>query len=222
MKPLFAPRTRLRLAWFCFGAHILGVAAMALALRHGLPPTPLESRRAFIAAHPAAWGAGWATWMVAALSLLLFLLAWADTLEPKGWGVAAAGVALAGAILDWTNEVTAIFLVPGWARQAALDPFFAQLYELWEQSFLVLTSGLANLLYGLGGLVLTLVAWRAAHFPRWLAWWGLSAWLLTIALSAVAFAGQTTVLAPIVPLVFGLFIPFSLVVGYRWLAGPGY
>lgn len=217
MPPWFTPRIRVSLAWLCVGVHALALGASALALAPGLPPVDVLARRAFVIAHPIAWGLGWATWMLAALTLLLFFIAWADTLPQRGWTLFALGLAVMGAVADWLSETTWIWLAPAWALRAGNDSFYANLYSIWERAYIVLSPGLANLLYTLGGLALNLIALRTRPFPKWLGGWGLIVWLLSLVLSGVAFMGYETWLTPTTAGVFALFLPWAALMGHGWL-----
>jgi hypothetical protein len=146
-------------------------------------------------------------------------MAWADSVNHRGWGLFAVGITLLGGLVDWANEAVWAFAAPGWAARAGADAFYAQLYTVWERLYIVLSLGLANLLYTLAGFTLTLCAFRTRHFPRWLAWWTIVIWLMSLALSAVAFAGQEAWITPASAGLFALLLPWFVLVGHGWLAG---
>ncbi len=223
MLALFTPQTRLRLAWMCLAVHVIAIAAMLLVVIHGLPPGDLSARRAFVATHAVSWGLGWLVWAFATLTLLLFFMAWADTLPHKGWALAAVGIAFVGGLVDWVNETIWVFLAPTWAAHAVAEPFYANMYALWDRAYVVLSIGLANLLYTLGGLLLTLITLRTKNFPRWLAGWSALVWGFSLALTYVGFAGTDEGIAPVSAGIFALFLPWLALMGHGWLVGvrPG-
>src|SRR5687767_2104282 len=98
---LFAPRTRLRIAQFCFAVHVLANLVMLALLIRGIPPGPLDARQAYVAAHPTGWALGWSVWILAGVSLILLYLAIADTLPRKGMAAFAVILTSIGVTLDW-------------------------------------------------------------------------------------------------------------------------
>lgn len=99
-------------------------------------------------------------------------------------------------------------------KNAGLFNPLTRLYIAW---FCFAAHLLANLLYALGGIILTWLAWRTPNFPRWLAWWGLGWMVMALGLSAAAFANRPDAIQFVFPLLFGLFLPWTLYLGYRWL-----
>lgn len=217
MRYFFAPRTRLRIAWLAVGVHVCAILAMLLVLLNGLPPGDLIARRAFVATHQLPWGIGWSLWALATLTLILFMLAWADAMPHRAFALLGIGLTFAGALVDWTDETILICLAPSWAMRAASDPFYANVYALWDRAYIVLSIGLANLLYTLGGIVLNGIAFKTQNFPKWLAWWGVPVWSLSLVLSYAAFTGEDFWIALVSAGIFALFLPWLLLVGYGWL-----
>jgi hypothetical protein len=217
MTNFFAPQTRLRLAWFCFGVHVVALVAMLLVLINGLLLGDVQSRRAFVATHALAWSIGWLIWMPASLALVMFFMAMADALPYKGWGLLATGIALVGAVMDWSSETVWIFLSPTWAIQSASDPFYAHLYAVWDLAYNALSMGMANLLYTVGGIILVAITMRTKNFPRGLFWLGTLVWSLSLAFSYAGFMGDGLGIFVVSSGLFPLFMAWVLLVGYRWL-----
>jgi hypothetical protein len=221
----------LSLAWFCFLTHVLALGAMLLVIQPGLLVGTEVSRREFIAAHAVAWQISWVIWMPASLGLVLLFLAWADTLErvktrhPSPLrsgdysGASLLGVALcfAGVIVDWLNETMLAALVPSLAAQATTDAFAASLLSWWERYYLATSLGLANGLYSLGGLVLSVLSFKTSGFPRWLAWFSTVAWVAALGISFFGVLGDRGGIFVASAIAFALFMPWILVLGYRWL-----
>ncbi|MEM7343381.1 MAG: hypothetical protein AAF485_04000, partial [Chloroflexota bacterium] len=212
-------KTRQIIIWTTFLVHLLGIILLALGLTKGLPPTLFEERLSFLATRPTIWTIGWAIWMVAAATLILFYAVWATTLRPedKVWGYLAIGIAFTGGLSDWISELLVITQVPHLAGLALTDPIFRQLYLIWEASFMTLTSGLANLLYGIGGILLTLQTIKIVQFPQWLALWNFLLWGCTLLLSIAVFLSITPLMIIASALTFGLLLPWFLLMGYGWL-----
>src|SRR5919199_4147644 len=118
MPALFSRRTRLLIAWFSFGVHLVALGFMLLALQFGLLLGTEASRRAQILQQGWVWQVGWFAWVLPSLSLVLLFLAWADVLAHKAWGLFAAALCLAGAAIDWVNEIILIGIVPTLAERA--------------------------------------------------------------------------------------------------------
>jgi hypothetical protein len=219
---MFAPRTRLHIAQFCFAVHVLANLAMLAVLVSGIPPGPLGVRRAFVAAHPTEWALGWGVWMLAAASLILLYLAFADSLPRQGWTVFAILVTSIGAALDWGVLGVTALLAPGWAALARGSSFYADLYVVWDRAFLILSVGLDHGLYTLGGIVLSAVASQTPGFPRWLMRLSAAVWGTSLVLTVAAFSGQTLWIVPASGLTFTLFLPWIVLLGYGWLRREQY
>ncbi len=218
MQNFFTPQTRLRIAWFAAGVHACAIVAVLLVLANGIPPGDLLARREFVATHALAWGIGWGLWMLATLGLILFYMAWADTMEHKAWALLGIAMALGGGLVDWADETVWMFVAPSWAARASSDVFFANLYAVWDRAYIVLSVGLANLLYTIGGIILNAIAIRTRGFPKWLAWWGVAIWSLSLVLSYAAYMGQDLWIVLSATGIFALFLPWLVLMGYAWLA----
>ncbi|HEX5136474.1 MAG TPA: hypothetical protein VFY93_05860 [Planctomycetota bacterium] len=180
----------------CAAANALAFVALAGSLRHGTELVPVAERAAFIEGHPFAWRAGWAVWMAAALTLLLFYAWWACRVPARA-GVLGLLVATAGACCDLSAES----LFVGWLPRDL---------ERIQAAGTFLTGGMANGLYTLGGIVLTLATPGLRGGLRLWAW---LAWGFGIALSVFAFAGLPTACAVSATALFLLFCPWVWVAG---------
>jgi uncharacterized protein YqjF (DUF2071 family) len=219
MKNHFSPKTRLALAWACVIVHVFALLAVLLVLRNGIPPGDVATRAAYVAANAAAWSIGWTLWLPASLALVLFFAAWTDVLPAshKAWGMIAVALTLAGATIDWADEMFWIRLAPDLAAQFASDAFAASAYTLWDRAYVVISMGLANGLYTTGGIILTALAFRTREFPKWLAWYGLVVWALSLDLSIAALLGDGALIQAVSALVFIAFLPWVVLMGYGWL-----
>jgi hypothetical protein len=184
-----------------------------LVIRNGIPPGDLVSRAAYVAANLTAWRISWAIWMPASLALVLFFAGWADTLPYKAWGVIAVALTLAGARIDWVDEIFWIGLAPELAARFASDVFAAGAYAMWDRAYIVIWMGLANALYTLGGIILMALTLKSRGFPKWLAWFSTLVWAVSIDLSIVAWIGDGVWIQAVSAIVFVLFMPWLLLMG---------
>ncbi|HEV8228718.1 MAG TPA: hypothetical protein VGQ86_02080 [Candidatus Limnocylindria bacterium] len=169
--------------------------AAALALLFVLSPaTPLVAdptqRVVYVGTHLLEWRLGWLTWTAAALSLLWFYWWWRERVGASYVPLVIAGL---GAIADVTAE--AILVIGGVGTYIATSPLA-----------FVLTGGLANGLYTVCGIALTL----ATPLRAWERAWAAVMWLAGLALSAGAFTGTHLLTAAASALLFALFCPWCV------------
>src|SRR5512140_1148304 len=139
MISYFSPRTRMIFAWACFAVHAFALLAVVLVLQPGIPPGDIATRAAYVARNALGWQIGWALWLPASLTLVLFHAGFADALNARAWGWIAVGITLAGAVIDWADEMVWIGLAPGLATRFATDSFAASAYTLWDRAYVVLS-----------------------------------------------------------------------------------
>jgi hypothetical protein len=154
---------------------------MATLMRQGLPVdgNTISSRMAFIDENTLLWSSSWCVWMFAAIGLYLFCAIFASRLDEsvfKTVGLALVGM---GIPADLSAEVIYAFIIPKQILLGAEPEWIIFLEQLASH----LTGFLGNGLYNLGGLTLTLLAFRQNKLPVWLFSWGVLAWLLGLALS---------------------------------------
>lgn len=170
-------------------------AAAAFALLFVLAPaTPLVAdpvqRLAYVGTHLLEWQLGWVTWIAAALSLLAFYWWWRDRIEGP---YVPLMVGALGLIADVTAEL--ILIVGGVETYITSAPFaFA------------LTGGVANGLYTLCGIGLTLATPLSG---RERAWAGIM-WTAGILLSVGALANIPVITAGATAVLFALFCPWCV------------
>jgi hypothetical protein len=175
-------RTRRGLAaapYVCAALHAAAGMAMLLVLRGGTEAEPeLATRMAYVHAHPAAWRAGFAVWMMAGMSVLAFYAWWAPAVRSRGAALAALVVAAAGLACDLTGEA----LYAGWLPTT--DD--AARFEYLQRVGTVLTAVFANGFYTAAGVVLTLGTPALPARVRALAW---VVWVAGVVLSVCGAAG---------------------------------
>jgi len=146
-------------AWTNVGLHVVGLVLAAATMKPGTPAAPLLERIRYLAARPAGWTVGWLVWVLCALALVAFMLLLART-HPSPFATAAATLALVGAVIDVTCDVTYILALPAWAA-GDVSRFLVRERHLGTAS---LTG--ANGLYSLAVLVATLGLPASATLTR--------------------------------------------------------
>ncbi|GAA6154224.1 hypothetical protein [Pseudoteredinibacter isoporae] len=157
-------------------------------MRAGLPvDNSLLERVGFIAANTGLWTASWMVWMASALGLFVFCSILASELNDSLSVRISLMIVALGIGPDLIAEVIYAFIIPQMIAQgSSLD--MVQSLELIASH---LTGFLGNGLYNLGGLGLTLIAWRQRVFPLWVFLWGLTSWGLGLSLSvSIALANM--------------------------------
>ncbi|MFN7975293.1 MAG: hypothetical protein U0166_23555 [Acidobacteriota bacterium] len=198
------------------GAAIVNLAAsiaLLLPLREGTIAATLPghrgdlgSRMRFIQEHASAWAGGWAVWMVATISLLLFFWALHDAVgaEARRVSILALLLAAPGASADLLHDALQATVILDAARAGDRASF-----ATWDRFTVVLGGGVVNLMYGLAGLAMTR-ALRLAGAPRWLVLQSLAVWVTTLALSAAGFAGHALALVVATALTMTQFVAFAM------------
>jgi hypothetical protein len=124
----------------CAVANFVAVVVMAVILAPGTPiVSDVAERERYIAEHLLAWRLGWATWMVAAATLLWYYAWWRARVNGPQRAITIASIGIAA---DWASEITLVLSgADGYARVAPLAFLF--------------TGAIANGLYTYAGIQLT-------------------------------------------------------------------
>jgi hypothetical protein len=152
-----------------------------------------------IAGHLAGWQLAWLLWLLAGQSLIAFYAWWGSRWPSSAWTFAAVALGVAGAACDALGQSWLI----GWAPD--------RLTEVARAATL-LTSGAANGLYTLAGIILTL---RTSELRGWLGVWTWACWLTGICLTVFALADHVTGMVASVAAMMPLFCLWLVVVGRR-------
>ena len=175
----------------CALANLAAVIGMAVVLAPGTAiGGDVAERERYIAEHLIAWRLGWATWMVAAATLLWYYAWWRARVNgpPRAITIASIGIAA-----DWAAEIALIVTgADGYASIAPLAFFF--------------TGAIANGLYTYAGIQLTL-ATPLGPGPR--AYAGLM-WAGGALVSFGALVNFPLLTAIATALLFGLFVPWCV------------
>ncbi|MFY8274704.1 hypothetical protein AAEU32_11335 [Pseudoalteromonas sp. SSDWG2] len=150
-------------------------------MRGGLPiDTTVHERMSFIASNTGLWTGAWVVWMFCALGLLVFCTILSDELSADYLKTIGLFLVALGVAPDLTAEVIYAFVLP----KIIYLQLGADTYLLFEHIAAHLTGYLGNGLYNLGGMLLTVLAFKQQVFKLWVFLWGMLAWSLGLALSA--------------------------------------
>lgn len=188
----------------CAALHALAAGALLLALRPGTEVNPdVTQRVAYITAHPGLWRGGWLLWIFSGMSLLGFYAWWGARL-PRSANLTIGPLATLVAAVGFLCDAFAESLYIGWLP-AGID-WIAPL-GVW------LTAGVANGLYTLGGILLTVNMPSLAPKLRATAWF---IWLCGIGMSLAAFLGSPTGLVITSALLFPTWVVWCFIMGRRY------
>jgi len=183
----------------CAATNLVGIIAMATTLRFGTEIVPLPADRiAYIAAHPILWRGGWCAWIASGVTLVAFYAWWGGFLERPRWGLVAVAIAAVGLSCDFAGESILIAWLP-------------RHYESLARAATLLSGAAANGLYTLAGIVLTIATPSLRGLLRALTW---AVWLVGGALTALAIAGLPLGIAVSTAILFALFCPWVLLIGW--------
>lgn len=200
----------------CAALHLLAVALLLLGLRGGTEVEPsLRARAEFIVGNIGIWRLGWAVWMAAAVSLLGLYAWWAARVRPRHWAILGVLAAAAGLACDLSGEALLIAWLPERAAQmlaAGGNDLAQSQFASMQQRATTLTAGLANGLYTLGGIVLTLASTRLRGWFLGMTW---CIWIAGIGMSVSAAAGFLSGIMVSTAVLFPLFIVWSFMLGRK-------
>jgi hypothetical protein len=176
MQPApFVPGSSLRsAAWIAFVVHLLAGVAMAAVLSQGLETNgDLHARLHFLARQTLWWNLAWLTWNGAALTMLWFVVCFAQAHGNRLAGRAAVCFTTAAIALDLGAEAIEMGALPDLARtilddlqQTANPPSLLLLHSLHRLAVMLTGYG-ANGLYSLSALLL---AWSTRREYRYWVW----------------------------------------------------
>ena len=211
-----SPQTLVRLAWLNVVLHGLGLVFAAVALGPGSPLAPAAERTAYLAARPVGWSLGWATWMVCALALVVFLTALFPHLDPRKPEAAALAVVLsaAGAAVDLLCDTLFIVLLPTLARDGPTPLFLA-----FERTLGAGGAVVANGLYSISVLLAVACMPRGAEW-RWARVLGVATGLAGLSLVAAGLTGVPSHLLATTPLTIVAFMGWTLAVARAVTSSP--
>jgi hypothetical protein len=202
--------------FLCAAIHTLGVLAILLLLRPGLQTQPDVIQRAtYIAEHSAVWSIGWVTWMLCALSLILFYAWWGCRLIRPIIATIAVLLTGFGSVCDLSSEAFSSVAQVELARQAIADPskFDSARFTARENYTVLLTAGAANFLYVVAGILLT---WSTKNLPRPIALAMWATWIAGLWMTLAACLGHVPGIYASTAITIPLLICWTQWMGLRW------
>lgn len=150
-----------------------------------------EEQARFLMEHRAAFALGWLGWALATLLLVLFFYLLREEMGEKWrpWTTFALLMAAIGAAPDLIGGAIYGGLLPRLLQGETMAPFsfeFVQFGAL-ERLAVFLNAGLNNLLYGVGGIILTSAMARSGRGSPAVLALSWATWLSALGLSAAAF-----------------------------------
>lgn len=186
--------------WACAALNALAAGVMLLLLRGGTEAVPnINERAAYITEHLLLWRAGWATWMIAALSLVAFYAWWGGWISSSRMAVTAFFVAILGLACDLFAE--ALFI--GWLpeRIETVAPLGS-----------LLSGAAANALYTVAGITLTVVTpWLRGPLRIW-AW---TIWISGFGLTVFTLIGNVAGVTISTAVLMSLLCPWIAFFGWK-------
>ena len=187
--PLLADkRLLIWLAWVNVAVHALALVLALGGLRPGSPLVVLPERQRYLAGYPLGWSLGWGSFMLCTFALVAFFAALANRL-PEQAATAQLAVLLAavGGGIDLFCDVLYITVLP---PLAAADPPARETFLAIER--VALAGGLivANGLYALGTLLLTLCLRGRPPVGRFVVWTGYAVFGFGMVLVVAGFVDE--------------------------------
>jgi hypothetical protein len=206
------PDRRMILAWSTVAFHLLACVGL-LAVAGGTETEPsFAARRDWVAAHRALWCATWLVWAVASLSLAAFMIPLALTLIERGASRTLAGFACALVIVavpfDLVGE--ALNIVEQTRRDRSVEDF-----QKTYRTYALLSAGTANGVYCVGGLILSVLAWRMGWLRGVVGLLGFAMWLVGLGLTVAVLADARLAMIALGGGVMALYLPWAALVGAR-------
>jgi hypothetical protein len=215
MSRLDNRRLLIGLAWLNVAMHVLGLVLAVVGIRPGTPAFDLAARQDYVAAAPLLWVLGWATWMLCAFVQVAFYAALAARLPERA---ALAGFAVmlacAGLAVDWSCDVTYIAVLPS---LAAMGPAATLLFQTVERLSQLGGLAVANTLYWLATLLLTLGLAGRPGVSRWAVGLGCLVAVFGAQMTAAGFTGVSWKMELATGPTIGCFCLWVLITAYQTL-----
>ncbi|HEY2881397.1 MAG TPA: hypothetical protein VGJ15_03165 [Pirellulales bacterium] len=201
--------------WCCIVIHALALASMGLWLQHGTQAVAEPAdRAAYILAHRVAWSIGWILWMASAASLVGFYAWWGSRLKYPTLATACVILTALGSVCDFTGESLWAFVLPEKAMQSVYDSYWnSNAFTTIDAASTMLTAGVANLLYSIAGIGLTLATRKLPRVMLAIVW---IAWLAGIGMTMAAMIQWVGGLILTTVLLFPALLVFIAWMALRW------
>jgi hypothetical protein len=177
----------------------------------------LAARQAWILIHTSLWIRTWLVWALASASLVALTVVWTRHLVrlgvPRGWALLGCGLVALGLPFDLVGESVNIV----WAtRPQSLADFAAAV-----RAYQLVSVAVANGLYCLGGLILSVLSWRAGWLRGPMAGLGFVMWSVGLGLTVAAILEHGPAMAITGAAVMSLYLIFAAWLGWRFPRGTG-
>jgi hypothetical protein len=155
------------LAWLNVALHALALVLALFGMRPGSPLVALSERLHYLASNPLGWSLGWGTWMLCTLALIAYFAVLAHQLQDPGPlpGLAVVLAAAGGAIDLWCDAIYITVLPQLAARTPPPEEAFLAIERIASAGGLIVANGL----YAIGTLLLTVCLRRRQLSGSWLA-----------------------------------------------------
>lgn len=179
-------------AVFSACAHTVGAFAMAFLLAPGLDTNPdVKERILYIFSNSQVWKLGWASWMVSAVSFLIFTYYFyrfhlASPDSNKKLLLAALGTVSIAVLADLIFESREMFYLTDLVQDSR-NTNIERVFLLNHQIFMVGSGIIANLLYCLSTLF-SVMTTRSAY-PIWVQCLGFGVFIFGVAASIFCYTG---------------------------------
>jgi hypothetical protein len=196
-------------AWLNILTHAAGLLMAVVGMREGTILVPLAQRQAYLASYPPGWSLGWGIWMLSALSLVAFIavLVYSQG-ERSGLAQLALNLACAGVAIDLFCDIVYITVLPMVA--ADNNP---SLFQAVERAAGAGGTVVANGLYAVAVLLVTIALWRQGAAARHTLWLGYGVFLSGMLMVLAGFTNLPWLLQLATGLTISFFIAWTITMG---------
>ncbi|MBI1830495.1 MAG: hypothetical protein HYR84_03480 [Planctomycetes bacterium] len=175
------------IAWLNVLLHVAGLGLAAIGMRPGTPAAPLAERVEYLASQPYGWTLGWSIWMTFVPAVVAFFACAAQRLEgTNGPARLACGVVVVAGGVDLCCDTIFLIVLP---RVAAEQPLAEGFFLTLERATGAVSLIVANGLYSIGSLLLTIALHGRASASPWVLAAGYGVAAFGFLLAAAGFTG---------------------------------
>ena len=196
-------------AGWCFAIHLLANLLLLRAASGTEIVADTAARQRFVLDHVSLWTATWLLWSLASTSLFGLCVAWAQKLPPSRAAVLAAVLVIGvGVAFDLRGETILVV-------EATRSDLTAAEFAATVRHYQWLSPAIANGLYCLGGIVLSVLSWRTGMLRGAVGALGMAVWLVGLGLTTAAIVEYRLGMIVCGGGVMILFLPWSLAMAWR-------
>jgi hypothetical protein len=206
------PQRRRVIARLCAVLHLTACVGLLASAGGTEMQSDVVQRAAWVREWSPVWIATWLIWSLSSLSLLAVLVVWSERLVELGVNrsvvLVCCFVCAAGLVFDLSGEVINI----AWLTR---DDLTTQQFERGASLYALLGAGVANGLYCVAGLSLSMAAWRVNQLRGLVGAAGVAMWLLGFLLTVATVMQWRLGMIGSGAGVMVLFIPWVIGLGSR-------